>query len=101
MDAVEKAVKQVTESSEPAGGMTDGCVEGSLLLGLVLFSAACHSERLSHDRLAGSERKCNLLNHNTTCNNPQSLLASVFLLALPSSLVLLELCKYSRNTSMV
>lgn len=41
MDAVEKAVEKVTESSEPAGGMTDGCVEGSLLLGLVLFSAAC------------------------------------------------------------
>lgn len=41
MDAVEEALARVTESSEPAGEMTDGCVEGSLLLGLVLFSAAC------------------------------------------------------------
>lgn len=37
----EEALEKVTESSEPAGGMTDGCVEGSLLLGLVLFSASC------------------------------------------------------------
>lgn len=33
MDTVEEALEKVTESSEPAGGMTDGCVEGVSVAG--------------------------------------------------------------------